>query len=141
MIYAATKAIEATLKAKDVKFTIDENDKLSIVRISVGADNLSYKISFASSDDDSDVAVRAVSIVRNVPDNKRAAVLEAINEANRRFRYFKFTLDEDGDVNAAFDIPVNTPMSSVGDIARELLIRSMDIFDKVYPNLMKAMWA
>ena len=141
MIFAATKAIEAAMKAKDVKFTIDENDKLSIVRISVGADNLSYKISFASSDDDSDVAVRAFSIVRNVPDNKRAAVLEALNEANRRFRYFKFTLDKDGDVNADFDIPVRTPMSSVGDIAHELLVRSMDIFDKVYPDLMKAMWA
>lgn len=140
MIYEATKVIEAKLKEQNFKYHIDETEKHSIIRAGIGGDNLSYRISFASSDNDADVSVRALELVK-VPEAKRAAALEVINDANLRFRFFKFTLDKDGDVNGEFDIPVKTPMSAVGEVAWEMIVRSMDIFDKVYPDLMKAIWS
>lgn len=140
MIYKATKAIEAKLKEKDMKCTIKETDETSAVRAGVGADNFSYELLFISSDDDSDVAVRAFDLLR-IPENKRESILPAINQLNRRFRFYKFSMDDDGDIRAEYDFPLRTPMDQVGEFAYELLVRSMDIFDKAYSDLMKAIWA
>jgi len=83
------------------------------------------------------VSVRAYSIV-NVQPSKKAAVMIAVNELNNQYRYVKFTLDGDNDVNAEYDLPVRC--DNPGPVCTEMFVHFMKIIDKAYPTLMQAIW-
>lgn len=139
-MFKATKEIAAYLEAKGIKYTVEETDKVSYVDVKYSCDNApSITVTFFSSDDDNDVAVRAVRLVKGVPANKTAAVLKVINDLHARFRYAKFVLDKDNDVNMEYDIPLRT--TNVGAVAKEICSRMVDIGDDAYPELMKAIWS
>ena len=140
MIFAATKAIEAAMKAKELKYSIRESEKTSAVRVGFDRDGFSAAFHFISSDDDTDVAVRILDLV-TIPEPKRASILTTLNELNNEYRYLKFCLDGDGDVRVEYDFPVSTPMDQVGAFAYEVLARGVKICDDAYPRLMKAIWA
>lgn len=139
MVYAATRKIEESFKSNNIKCRVNETQNTSAVEAGFSGENVKGLIvRFISTDNDNDVAVRVFEVAK-APENKRAAVLETINALQRRFRYASFTLDDDGDVNMAYDMPVRT--GNVGDIAVEMFVRIVDIADKAYPELMKAIWA
>ena len=139
-MFKATKEIATYLEAKGIKYTVEENDKISYVEVKYSCDNApSITVTFFSGDDDNDVSARVVRLVRGVPENKTAAVLKVINELHRRFRYAKFVLDKDNDVNMEYDLPLRT--ADVGAAAKEICSRLVDIGDKAYPDLMKAIWS
>ena len=74
----------------------------------------------------------------NIP--KLDVLLKAINAVNRRFRFAKFVLDtDDNSVQAELDAVFRS--HDVGEICLELMARCVDICDKAYPDLMKALWA
>lgn len=140
MIYQATKLIHQHLsQAEGLKAFIDETENTSAVWLQFGIKNGgSYRIRFISTDNDNDVAVRIFSLL-SVEDDKRPQVLQALNTLNRRFRFVKFTLDDDGDVNVEYDFPVSA--GNLAAASKELVVRIVSIVDKAYPELMKAMWA
>ena len=84
------------------------------------------------------MAIRILSFVR-VPEDKRTAVLEAINSLQRRFRYVNYAIDDDGDLHIGYDLPLHT--ENVGEAAMEMFIRMVKIADDSYPVLMKAIWS
>ena len=138
MIYKATREIEKAIKADELHYEIDETEHTSVV--SVGFDGKVAKnltVRFISRDDDNDFSVRCFSIA-NTPEEKMDVVLKAVNEANDQYRYAKFVVDEDGDINAEYDFPVAG--DNIGDSATELLVRFVDIIDKCYPKFMSAIW-
>lgn len=139
MIYNATRAIEAEFKKNDLKYRVREVGNTSCLEASVGGKNCSgIELRFISTDDDNDVAIRILSFVR-VPESKRGAVLEAINELQRRFRYVNFSVDDDGDLHIGYDLPLHT--ENVGEVAMEMFIRMVKIADDAYPVLMRALWS
>lgn len=139
MIYKATKLIQAELEESNIKCTIEETPSSSYVRVGYNCDNVSsIVVRFISSDDDNDVAARIWTLAKATP-AKRAAVLEAINELNAKYRYVFFYLDDDNEVNVGYDFPLRT--TNVGAIAREILNRMVNIADEAYPILMKALWS
>ena len=86
-----------------------------------------------------DVAIRVFDLVK-VPEAKLDVLLKAINAVNRRFRFAKFVLDtDDNSVQAELDAVFRS--HDVGEICLELMARCVDICDKAYPDLMKALWA
>lgn len=138
-MFKATKEIAAYLEEKGIKYDVNGNEKLSFVKVRYKCDNLAgIEVVFLSSDDDNDVSVRVMRLVK-VPENKRTAVLKVINDLHCRFRYVNFVLDKDGDVRMDYDMPLRT--SNVGAVAKEICSRMVNIGDKVYPELMKAIWS
>ena len=138
-LFRASREIISALEAKGIKYTTRTAEKMSTVRVAYSGENFSsLEISFISTDDDNDVAVRAWAYIPSVPKAKRPQVQEVVNAMNAKFRYVKFVLDEE-DVNMEFDFPVR--VTNVGDIATEIISRFTNIADEAYPEFMKAMWA
>ena len=140
MVYKCTKAIYETLKNDEgLKVFIDETDNTSAAWLQFGIKNGgSYRIRFISKDDDNDVAVRIFELV-SVDKSQFAKVLPVINNLNAKYRYVKFVLDNDGDVNVEYDYLMRCPDPAAS--AMELIIRIVKIVDEAYPELMRAMWA
>ncbi len=138
-MFQATKQIAAAFDEKDLKYTTSESEKSSRVVAKFNGDNAKHiEVRFISTDDDNDVAVRCFQIVSANAD-KAAKMKDAINELNNKYRYIKFIIDEDYDVNAEYDLPVRS--ENVGPMCVEIFIRFMNIIDEAYPKLMQAMWA
>jgi len=140
MVYKCTKAIYETLKNDEgLKVFIDETDNTSAAWLQFGIKNGgSYRIRFISTDDDNDVAVRVYSLL-SVEGDQKEKVFPVLNTINRKFRFVKFTMDDDGDINVEYDFPVSSPAPE--KCAKEIVVRLVSIIDKAYPDLMRAMWA
>lgn len=85
-----------------------------------------------------DLALRIFKLA-NVPENRRMNVYPVLNSLQRQYRFVRFNLDSDGDVNLEYDLPNCT--TGIGGIALEMLLRIMKIVDDIYPELMKALWS
>lgn len=111
-----------------------------VVDVSFGGENMNtIKTRFYFEDDAESVAIRVFDIVK-VPADKVNVMYPAINAVNKRFRFAKFVLDtDDNTIQAEMDAAFRS--NDVGEISNELLIRMVDICDKAYPDLMKALWA
>lgn len=139
-MYKMTHEIYKELsKDSNLKVFTDETSSSSYVWLQFGIKNGgSYRIRFISRDDDHDVAVRVFSLVSVEPDCQNK-ILSTVNELNAQYRFVKFAMDDDGDINLEYDYPVSDPNPAAS--ARELVIRISNIVDEAYPKLMRAMWA
>jgi len=73
------------------------------------------------------------------PEEKTAAALIACNNANKEYRWVRFSLDEEHDIVCAADAIVDE--ETVFDEVVELIVRMMRIVDTVYPTFMQARWS
>ena len=139
-MFKMTKAIYAALKQnEDLKVFTEEDENSSHVWLQFGIKNGgTYKILFISSDNDNDVSVRVFSLL-SVEEEQQAKVLLAINMLNSKYRFVKFVLDDDGDVNLEYDYLVHDPDPAAS--AEEILYRIVNLVDDVYPVLMRAIFA
>jgi hypothetical protein len=139
-LFRATREIAQRFEERELKFKAERtDDDTSLVTVGFRTDHAgNVDILFLSHDDDLDVAVRAFQVITGVPEEKRAKMLEAINKCNDDYRYVRFTLDGDGDVNMEYDFPVSIP--EIGEPAYEIAVRFTQVLDEAYPELMKAMW-
>lgn len=139
-MYKMTQRIYEKLKHDtDWKVFTDENEKSSHVWMEFGIGNqASYRIRFVSKDDDNDVAVYVFSLV-NIGNVKPEKILPLINDLNKRYRFFKFYLDGDGDVNIEYDYLLKCPDPAAS--AQELTLRIGMMIEDVYPELMRSLWS
>lgn len=74
-----------------------------------------------------------------VNEQQRAKVALALNDLNCDYRYVKFCIDSDGDVNAEYDFTDRgtDPAAS----ANEILVHFVRILDKAYPTIMRTLWS
>lgn len=141
MLYSTQQFIQL-LDEKGTKYTVGsptENGK-DTMTVSYGGDNMpSIRCSFFFDKDSEGVAIRVFNIVK-VPENKVNAMFPVVNALNNRFRFAKFCLDtNDNTVQAEIDGAFRS--HDVGEVVRELMVRMVDICDKAYPDLMKALWS
>lgn len=140
-MYKATGLIQETFDKKGIKYRIDTAGDAEIVCAGFSIDEGPSVIArFISRDNDNDVALRVLSLINNVPEAKRARVMEACNVLNNKVRYMKFYIDEDGDVNVEFDFPVNVCDECLGEAAYEMFQRIMAILKGEYTLFMKALY-
>ena len=133
MIYQSSKAIEAALKAKDIRCDVMEGPDSSAVVTGFdlkSGDSATFH--FISMSDANDVAVRVFGFAKGDP----AKLAGVVNDLNCKFRYAKFTLREGGEVCVELDIPQET--TDVGKVAFELLVRSLDIMAEASGDLKAA---
>lgn len=125
------------IKHSDIEVTDSGMEKVTVIY--TGDSIPSIRMIFFFSKDCEDVAIRVFDIVK-LPENRVDGFFKVVNEANRRFRFFKFVLDtNDNTVQAEMDAAFRT--HDVGEICLELMGRCVDICDKAYPDFMKALWA
>ena len=93
---------------------------------------------FFSTDNDNDVAVRILSLINKVPEERKGQILDVCNYLNEELRHVKFCLDNRG--NVRFDFPITLSDECVGPVAVEVFIRSMRILDEKYNLFMKALY-
>lgn len=138
MIHQATQKIYDALIAKDLKAFIEEKGEISLVKTGFSLDNSSpIQIHFISTDEDNDVGVYVTELV-HVEADKVRKVLPVLNSFNARYRYLKFTLDSDNDINIKYDLPLSG--GNVGECALEMIARFVKIIREVYPELMRVLW-
>lgn len=139
-MYKSILAIYNTLKdGPGLKVFTDDLEKQSVAwlqfRIKNGGN---YRIQFIATSDKGDIAVRIFSLVRFDPE-KIPQLLPVLNSLNCKFRYVKFTCDNDGDVNLEYDYP--SSCSHPEETVLELVLRLVKIVDDSYPDIMRAMWS
>ena len=130
MIYQSSKAIEAALKAQNIRCDVMEGPDSSAVVTGFdlkSGDSATFH--FISMSDANDVAVRVFHFAQG----ESAKLQSVINDLNCKFRYAKFTLREGGEVCVEMDIPQET--TDVGKVAFELLVRGLDIMAEASPDL------
>ena len=139
-MFKATRQIYNTLKrTTDWKVFEEESDNQSAAWVQFSAKNgPAYKIKFISADDDNDVAVRVFGLVK-VSEDKKDKVLRTLNSLNSQYRYVKYVIDDDGDVNVEYDFPARAV--NVESCAEELAVRFVRIIDESYAQIMHAMWS
>ena len=138
-MFKMTQIIYDALQEAGLKVFVDELERSSAVWAQFGIENGgSYKIRFISTDDDNDVAVRVFGILK-ADETNRHKLLPVLNALNAKYRYVKFIMDGDGDVNLEYDYLLNCPDPSAS--APEIIARFVKIIDEAYPDLMRAMWA
>lgn len=84
-----------------------------------------------------DVAMRVFRLTHFSQD-RWDSIYPVLQQFQRKYRYLKFNLDKDGDVNLEYDFPLCT--TNTGACAVELLIRTMKMVDDIYPELMHSLW-
>ncbi len=89
--------------------------------------------------ENNDVAVRIQDMI-NVPEDKLSKVIELCNALNTQYRYLKFYVGN-GKVNVEYDFPASTPDDAIGDMAKEIYLRTRVIMNEVYSVFMKAIYA
>ena len=133
MAYKATREIDHIFTMAGIKHKVLDHGTASVVAAGYDGDNAHELVfQFISHDDDADVSVRCFGIFRNVHGNL-PMVLMTLNALNCKFRYMKFVLDQDGDINAEYDFPMAA--ERVGLAAAELCQRMIQIIDEAYPIL------
>lgn len=144
MIYKATKLIKEEMERQGLKYSIEEfkdgSGSTLLVRFTIN-NGPSLRVKFISLDDKNDVAIRLFRIVENVAESKINEMLKTVNECNCEYRYLKFILDEEHDVNIEYDLALRAEDTSIGAEACEILVRIVRIVDEVYPKFMKIIWS
>ncbi len=140
-MYQATVAISQEFDRANIKYqlTDDQDEGYSYVEASFKSKaGTVVLVKYISRDNDNDYAVRVFSLA-HIPDEKIEDALKLINAKNRKFRYVKFVLDDDGDVNMEYDLPMKG--GNLGPCAVEMFIRFVKIIDEVLPEFMHLIWA
>ena len=96
-----------------------------------------YDVDYFFDKDGKSVGIRVFRFTSCTDDNFAKMIL-ACNELNVKYRWVKFCIDDDKDVNIEMDAVIDNV--TAGDICVELFYRVMDIAKDSYPILMKSQW-
>lgn len=80
-------------------------------------------------------------LANEVPDAKRAAMLEILNKLNMRFRYLKLVLDSDNDVVASYDFSFYGDEEAAVNAIDEMMYLVKKSMDESVPKIMSLVWA
>lgn len=131
------KLFTTYLDSQGVKYS---EAKDNVIRVPYTGDNLKTIPVFVFFDSDGEplVCLKCWEIVR-FDGEKMAKGINVCNELNRKFRWVKFYIDSDGDVNAQIDAYIDE--ESCGSTCKSLVSRMVNIVDEGYPAFMKALWS
>ncbi len=66
-------------------------------------------------------------------------MLELLNEVMDNYRWLKLYLDSDSEVTSQVDAIVDDRIAGI--VGAELILRTVNILDNIYPRIMKIMWS
>ena len=66
--------------------------------------------------------------------------MDALNDLNHKFRFIKFSLDPENNLDVQYDFLQNTGDESLGAMGYEIFVRTVQILNKGYPIIAKALY-
>lgn len=134
----AVQQIRDAFGKANIKYRVNHfGDQWEVV-VPVSGKQSQFDIKFLCKDSGGAVAVRVFSLA-HIEDSKLAQVYPLLNKFQGTYRFLRFTLDKDNDLKLEYDMTISTP--NVGEASVELVIRTMNIVDDLYPELMKCIWS
>ena len=97
-------------------------------------------VHFNSKDRGNDLEIRLPGLVNNIPAEKRPSMLEVCNTLNEKYRFTKFSINKDGNVNVKYDLPVTTGDESVGEMCFDIFVILIQILNQGYPLIAEALY-
>ncbi len=134
----SAKSFIAVLENENLKYDLEEREDNTVVTCIMQAKNTSVAVRIFIDNDNSHVAIRCFGFAK-ANSEKFANALLLCNKCNLEYRWVKFAIDDDMDINAEDDAVVSP--ETAGKEIFELFIRMISIVDDVYPAFMKAIWA
>lgn len=126
------------LKEEDFHAKTDERDDKYVISVGLGGKNTNFHIHVVFDKDDHSVALRMFDFV-HVTDEQKPVALLWCNSINKEKRWFKFYVDDDGDVIVENDMIVDE--QTAGEEVFELMIRMAIVADEAYKDINKAIWS
>lgn len=140
-MYKATHIIDEAFNEEDIRHSIEQRENSESVCAGFAVEKGPLvTVRFISQDDDNDVAVRILSLFNDIPKADRPRVLKVINEVNCEIRHVKFCLDDDGDINVEFDVPIRCGDDCLGKVACEMFFRMMQVVRSKYEPIVRALY-
>ena len=132
--------IEEVLTENDWIFNLQRNKNETSFICPMGAKNIPKLEVMLIVDAEGDCKIRNY-LIRDISEKKRQRMLEIVNDLNKKFRYITFSIDEDGDLLAAYDFSIfSTDKEVVDKQVGTMLCITGEIMDKCFPKIMKALW-
>lgn len=142
MVYKSTNLIKQEFEKQGLTCPVREDDNTStLVLLFPISDGPAKEVHFVSSDDSNCVLVYLFRYISNTSKEKRNGLLELINEFNNEYRFIRFILDSDGDINIEADISGRADDSCVGAEAFDIFYQIYKAANECYPKFMKYLWA
>ena len=132
--------VSAELENCDIQYQAYTTELPEYLEVRFSEDNLITTIRVIALNEGKVLQVSSDTFAK-IPLDKLSAVYPVINTLNCDYRFVKFTLDEDNEISAHWDLPDNVSPDSVGRVIVEIVIRMSQILDTAYPKLMKALWS
>lgn len=73
-----------------------------------------------------------------VPEDKKDVLIKLMNDLNQKYRYAKFYIDEDNDINIRIDAML--PLDACGEFSVDYVGLIVDILDESYKEIMRGIW-
>lgn len=129
------KVFSDLLDEKGIKYRVINSNRIIV---GICGDNLpNQDITFIFNDEDTDVGIRAFSIVK-VPESKKLSAIISCEALNTTIRFIKFCIDQDHDLNAEIDAIIEP--YTAGKICFNHLLRLTGVLKSVYPIIMNTIW-
>ena len=137
MLHKATRLIDRYFENRGIRHQTHEFDSgTTAVLVELRGNLDGFIVQYLSRDDDNDVSVRVYRLLRSV--SNKASALVACNFLNNKYRFVKFVLDDDDDLNLELDFPISISDDDVGKVAYEIQRRIENILGESKPVLDKA---
>ena len=134
---AFVRACEAEGYKHDDPRDVGDQGKTDVTLGVSGSAGNSYKVRFIFDEDGESVAVRVFGFVKATGDSF-AKLLVLCNQLNDKYRWVKFCIDDDKDLNIEADCVITE--RTAGTVCCEMFGHVMSIAKKAYPEFMKAIW-
>ena len=137
-MYKAIQEIQTAFDKHNLKYTTKQLGDKWVLQLKMGGKKGEYEFLFIKSDDSgNDVALRIFRVENFSPAN-RAKGFALVTELQNKYRYIRFAIDDDGDLNVSYDFPLM--IEGIGDAALEMMLRITQILDESRPALVRASW-
>lgn len=133
-----TRLFIRDLEDKRVMYSLERegiNDESDVISVQYLGENMK-EIRAIILLSDSTVNFKIFSIAK-VPNTKRGAVLEKINELHNKWRWISFAIDDDNEILSQLDVFCS---ENNIDVCLFGLYQIVDITEKCYPEIMKVIW-
>lgn len=133
---APLQDIKDAFDRTDTKYRESSNGKVWEVVAGFTGKEKNYSIKYmCTSPQDDSLAIRIFGIV-SVERHQYGRVYPVLQQLQDKYRFLRFTLDKDGDVNVEYDMTCCS--TGAGLAALEMAIRITQILDECYPQLKRA---
>ena len=123
------------------QFGVRQGEDATIFTLPMSAKNCpGFNITLSVSDI-GDVKIRCY-LSEETDKAKRGKILEVLNELNGRYRYMTLSIDDDGDILAAYDFNLfSRDMETLKLSACAMIVLFVKVADNCVPPIMKAVWS